>query len=162
MAAALGETPDAAVSHLAAGVLHGLVTTKPARIDVTVAHGDHDGRRRRKLVHRARSFGRSDVVRVRGIRVTCVARTLVDLAGVTDDDQLQHALDTALNEGLVTIEVLERYIEDRNLRHLKGVGRLWALINDRKTGVFGSGLERKFRRILKERRLPQPARQGGV
>jgi very-short-patch-repair endonuclease len=102
------------------------------------------------------------VRRVNGIPVTCPARTLVDLASVTDDDQLQHALDKALNEGLLTIDVLERYIDARNLGHLKGVGRLKRYLRDRKKGAFGSGLERKFRRILKVRGIPQPDRQGGV
>ncbi|MEX2394537.1 MAG: DUF559 domain-containing protein [Actinomycetota bacterium] len=162
MVAVLGEQERAVVSHLAAGFLHGLVTVKPGRIDVTVPFTSYHGRRPRKVVHCARALDQSDVRRARGIPVTCVTRTLVDLAGVTDDDQLQHALDTALNQGLITISVLEKYIDDRNLRHLKRVGRLRRFMNDRKDGVLGSGLERKFRRILRPRRIPQPKRQGGV
>ncbi|MEX2394058.1 MAG: hypothetical protein WD826_06235 [Actinomycetota bacterium] len=160
MVAVLGERDDlAGVSHRAAGVLHGVVNAFPARIDVTVEHlGGAHGRRRTKLVHRARSFESPDVVRVAGIPVTCIERTLVDLAGVLDDGELQHALDTSLNRGLTTLVKLERYIRDRDLRCLRGVGRLSKLITDRGDGVPGSGLERAFRRILTPP-IPQPLRQ---
>ncbi len=159
MVAVLGECEGAAASHLAAGVLHGLVTTQPARIDVTVPGQQHDGRRPGKLVHRAESLGDHDVRRVSGIRVTCPERTLVDLASVLEQGRLEHALDTALNRGLTSIPSLERYIRERKLTRLKGMGRLRRLIADRKRGVPGSGLERALRRVLREHRLPEPERQ---
>jgi very-short-patch-repair endonuclease len=159
MVAILGESDGAVASHVTSGVLFEIVSEQPKRLDVTVPHASHDGRRPGKLVHRARTLGAADVRRVDGMPTTCPNRTLVDLAGVLSFDRLEHALDNALNRGLVSIAALERYIGERHLGHLRGVGRLRHLLRDRKQGVPGSGVERAFLRLVRDAKLPQPSRQ---
>jgi very-short-patch-repair endonuclease len=112
------------------------------------------------LVHVARSFEKTDTRRLDGLTVTCPARTLVDLAGVLERRRLEHALDRAVIEGLITLDGLERYIADRRLGCLRGVGALHRLIADRKElGIHRSGLERTFRDAIAGRRLPKARRQ---
>jgi very-short-patch-repair endonuclease len=157
--AVLGEVEGAVGSHLTAGFLQGLLTRRPSRIDVTVPHARHDGARKGKLVHRARCLEAADVRRVDGIPVTCPERTLVDLAGVLDIGPLEHALDTALNRRLASVTSIERYVLRRHLRCLRGMGRLRRLLEDRRLGVPGSGIERSFLRLIKQAGLARPTRQ---
>ncbi|MEX2393436.1 MAG: type IV toxin-antitoxin system AbiEi family antitoxin domain-containing protein [Actinomycetota bacterium] len=161
MVAILGESEDAAASHMVAGYLLGLLITEPRRIDVTVLHGSWDGRRGSgTVVHVAYALGSADVRTVRRIRVTCPERTVVDLARVLDRGPLEGALDRALIMGLTTLAVLERYINARNLGRLKGGALLRRLIEDRKEhGPHRSGLERAMRRVLRARRFPRYVRQ---
>ena len=159
MAAVLAAGEGAAASHIAAGALLGFLERDRRRIDVTVARGRRDGRPRAFRVHRARSFDRSDVVSVHGIRVVCPARTLVDLAGVLQDAALEAALDTALLKGRISIPALRGYVRDRCLGHQRGVGALMKLLDDREHGVPESELERGLLRIVKRFRLPELVRQ---
>lgn len=159
VASTLSAGEDAAASHLTAGALLGFVARPHGRIDVTVPYGRNDGRTRPYRVHRARSFDRSDVVTEDGIRVTCPARTLVDIAGIVQPRRLEAALDAALLSGRTSIPALRRYIHDRRLRHLRGVGVLLKLLDDRELGVPSSELEREFLRIVKRFALLRPARQ---
>jgi very-short-patch-repair endonuclease len=161
MVAILGESDEAAASHLIAGYLLGLLITEPRRLDVTVLHGSWDGRRDSgTFVHVAYALGPADVRTIRGIRVTCPERTLVDLARVLPRGSLEGALDRALIMGLTTVDVLERYIRSRNLQRLKGGALLQELMRDRKEhGPHRSGLERAVRRVLRRRRFPRYVRQ---
>ncbi len=159
MASTLAAGLGAAAGGLSAAALLGFVDRKPTRIDVTVPHGRHAGPSRAYLIHRARSFDRADVVVVDGIRVTCPARTLVDLAGVLPSRRLEAALDTALLKGRISIPALRRYIRVRRLGHLRGVGMLMNLLDDREDGVPESQLERELLRIVKRYGLPRPVRQ---
>ena len=94
IAAVLSCGPAAALSHIAAAVLSGLLPERGPRIDVTVPAGG--GRRRRKavIVHRS-PLPEADVTTKDGIRVTTPARTLLDLADVLTRRQLERALDEA-------------------------------------------------------------------
>lgn len=119
-------------------------------------------RRNRKAAknrHRARRFDRADVRIVSRIPVTCVARTIADLAGLVKSADLEAALDKALLRGLVTTYGLRTYVDDRGLRHHPGVGTLMRLVADRSAGVPEGELERRFLEILRKRGLPEPARQ---
>jgi predicted transcriptional regulator of viral defense system len=126
MVAVLAAGPGAAISYEAAAALHGLLQKKPKTIDVTVPHD-----RRAGPARRARTLTSRDVRIVRRIPVTCPGRTLVDLASVASDDALEGAIDTALLRGLASISGLRRYIADRNLGSLPGVGRLQRVLADR-------------------------------
>jgi predicted transcriptional regulator of viral defense system len=76
----------ALLSHRCAGAKHGLLSSSPARIDVT-APGQRKSRRG-ITVHRSRSLHPDDRTLADGIPTTSVARTLVDLADVLNERQL--------------------------------------------------------------------------
>ncbi len=160
MASTLAAGPRAAASHRAAAHLLGLQVDRPKQIHVTAPYGTHEGKRYPFVVHRARTLGPLDVRVVDSIPVTCVERTLVDLAGTVPPKTLAACLDTALLKGLTTIDRCRGYIEDRNLTHRKGAGRLRQLLRDRETGVPESQLEREFLDLVDEEHLPVPERQG--
>jgi very-short-patch-repair endonuclease len=134
--------------------MHHLIDEPPTRIDVTVPHDQP-----RRGTRRARHFTRADVKLRGGIPVTCVARTLVDLAGVVPRERLEDVLDRALLRGLVSIPSIRRYIRSRQLAHERGVGVLQRLLDDREGGIPGSQLERAFERVLRRYCLPAPERQ---
>lgn len=147
---------EAAVGGFAAGFVLGLVDERPDRIDIVIRH---DMRREGASVRRAVCLDIRDVRTVKGLRVTCPARTLVDLAATLPDRALAAAVDTALLSGLTTIVVVRRYIRDRNLQRRRGVRRLIKLLDDREFGVPESELERRFLELIEEYRLPAPERQ---
>ena len=77
MAACLAAGPDAVVSHRSAAVLHGFTRFRPGPPELTVPL---DGRRADRRLHRATDLSMGECTRVRGIPVTTVMRTLLDLA----------------------------------------------------------------------------------
>ena len=81
IAAVLSCGPGAALSHVAAGVLLGVLDERGARIDVTVPRGGQRRRRGAVIIHRA-ALTERDVTTKHGIPVTTPARTLIDLADV--------------------------------------------------------------------------------
>ena len=94
IAAVLSCGPGAAFSHIAAGVLLGVLKERGARIDVTVPArraAAPAGRRD----HPSRPLPAADVTTKHGIPVTTPARTLIDLADVLPRRQLERALDEA-------------------------------------------------------------------
>jgi hypothetical protein len=94
-AALLAAGPGAALSHRTAAALWDLRATTRSRIEVTV---ERTGRRgdRGLQIHRVRSLIAEDVTEHTGLRVTTVARTLLDLADVVDDAALVQAFERAL------------------------------------------------------------------
>ena len=153
---------SAALRALSAAFVLGLSDSAPRRIEVAVRDGARDGKADGSAVRRASSLGAHDVRTVRGLRVTCPARTLVDLAAVAADRELARAVDRALLKGLVTIAVVRRYIKERRLQRRRGVARLIRLLDDREFGVPESELERRTLELIGECRLPEPARQRRV
>jgi very-short-patch-repair endonuclease len=144
----------AALSHEAAAYAHRLVDQPPARIDVTVPHG-----RVRSNAHRARNFTRADVRMREGIAVTCVARTIVDVAGVFVRRRLEDVVDRALLRGLITVPSQRAYIAGRGLGRRRSVATLQRVLDDREGGVPATELERAFERLLRRSKIPLPDRQ---
>jgi hypothetical protein len=139
----------AALSGRAAGYLLGLIKGRPPRPEVTAPT-----QRRVKGVrtHRARR-GERDVIEVRGIRVTSVARTLVDLAAVLTPGQLARAC----HEAGVRYRTTPRHVEEVLARRpgTKGASSLRAVMRG-KIPVSLSEMERIFFQALKSVDLPLP------
>jgi very-short-patch-repair endonuclease len=94
LAAVLSCGPAAALSHVAAAVLWGLLAERGPRIDVTVPRGGGRRRRRAVIVHRSQ-LPPADVTTKDAIPVTTAARTLVDLADVLPPRRLERVFDEA-------------------------------------------------------------------
>jgi very-short-patch-repair endonuclease len=99
LAAVVSCGPTAALSHIAAAILWGLLRDRGWRIDVTVPRGGQRRRRGAVIIHRS-ALPDSDVAIRDGIRVTTPARTLIDLADLLPRRRLERAFDEAAYLGL--------------------------------------------------------------
>jgi predicted transcriptional regulator of viral defense system len=108
MAAVLACGRGALLSHRAAGALQALLPSSP-HFDVTVPGG---GARSRAgiVVHRSRCLHDEDRDAVRGIPVTSVARTIVDLAEVLDEERLANAIKEAEIRRTFDLVAIERVL----------------------------------------------------
>lgn len=103
--------------------------------------------------HRARRIDPRDATTWRGVPVTSVARTLVDLAATLSPDELARACD----EAGVRHETTPRQVDAvlRRSPNAPGAGRLRAVLRG-DARVTLSALERRFLQRLREARLELP------
>ena len=155
MAAMLACGRGALLSHRAAGALQALLPSSP-RFDVTVEGG---GARSRAglAVHRSRRIDDEDRDAVRGIPVTSVARTIVDLAEVLDRERLAKAINEAeirRSFDLTAIERVMARVPGRTGRH-----RLSQVLSAYRSDPHftRSEAERRFLDLCKRHGLPAPA-----
>jgi very-short-patch-repair endonuclease len=107
------------------------------------------------VVHRTTSLAAPDIRRRNGIPVTSPARTLLDLAGLISELELESALSAALRANIVRPSQLSDVIE-RN-PYWKGVGRLRGLLEQTDSlHDTRSRYERKFLALLRSAELPLP------
>jgi hypothetical protein len=152
MAAVLAGGDEAVLSHRSAGALWGLCLD--AQPEITVP-----GRKRHSVpglrLH-AGAIRPGETLRVDGIRVTKVGRTLLDLAEVLTVDELVSAIDKATNSrrlGRTTMSSVIKASPGR--RGLKPLRR--ALLITRPQDVLTrSELERRALRLIAQAGLPAP------
>jgi len=155
MAATLAVGEGAALSHAAAAALHGILRgPTPSQIDIVVGRRHHGIPRIH--VHQSRFLEPWDITLRRGVPVTSVPRTLLDLGDVLDPYQLAHVIHEAafrrkLNEKAVRA-ILAR------ARGRQAVTVLAGAMDLHHTGSAGtrSDLEDRFRRALLRHRVPAP------
>ena len=94
LAAVLACGPGAVLSHRSAASHWGLLATDQVGVDVTAPRSRRGAPGIR--LHTSRSLDAQDTTRHEGIPITTVARTLLDLAATTRDDQLERALAQAM------------------------------------------------------------------
>ena len=101
-------------------------------------------------------LARDEVTVQNGIRVTTVARTLLDLAGVLDRHRLAQAVGTAERNLLADSPSLTELIERH--RGARGLTNLRTILADQRLGldVAESELELEFAVFLADRGLPRP------
>jgi very-short-patch-repair endonuclease len=162
MAACLSAGPVAVASHRAAAVLHGFdgITNRPIEITTTRSYRPRQG----VICHRAIELTPRDVRRVRGIPVTEVDRTLIDLASVLDEDRLEEATESALRAGKTHISRLRRRFDEIGGRGRSGSEKLGRVLEslDGSERPSGSVLETRLRRVIRRGGLPNPVGQFAV
>lgn len=168
MAACLGWGNGAVVSHRACAALFHLPNFDPPRPTELIAS---PGRRRRHpdvTAHLIGPLTRREVTTVAGIPATTPARTLIDLAGVVDEDLLEEALDDALRRRLVTLAALRRSIDGVTTRGRTGIGVIRGLVFARRPSdaIPDSPLETRTVRLFHKHgvtggRLHYRIRDGG-
>ena len=147
MAAVLAAGPGAALSHRAAGALHGL---RPhAGLEVTVpAYRD-----RPTITVHTSTLPRDEVTSVGGIAVTTVPRTLLDLASVLPAHQLQRAINEAevqrLTDPLSLPDLLARYPRRKGIRAIRTILEVAPALTRQE-------LEARFRAFIRSTGLPTP------
>jgi very-short-patch-repair endonuclease/predicted transcriptional regulator of viral defense system len=153
MAAVLSCGRGALLSHRAGAALQGLIPSSP-RFDVTVL-----GNRRGQpgiAVHRTARLHPDDCDMVRGIPVTSVARTLVDLADVLDEQRLAKAVHEAEVQRRFDLNEIQQALD--RLPGRRGRHRLQrALVAHRPQPNFTrTRAERRFLRLCERNHLPRP------
>ena len=156
MAAVLACGPEAVLSHRSAAALHGLRRTAGTAIDVTVPR-PRASSRPGVDVHRVKRLHPDDRTRERGVPVTTVARTLLDLADVVRGSDLRRAFEEADRRRLVDLSSFDALFARSPGRH--GLNALRALVEDASTSVVDthSELEAVFLRFCADHTIPPPA-----
>jgi very-short-patch-repair endonuclease len=154
LAAVLACGPGALLSHRAGGALQGLLTWAP-RLDVTVPtpRKARDGIE----LHRSRLIHPEDRDQVRGIPVTGVARTLVDLADVLSEARLAKAVHEAEVQRAFDLKAIERVLS--RLPGRRGRHRLSRVLAAYRPdpSFTRSRAERRFLALCERHGLPRPA-----
>jgi very-short-patch-repair endonuclease len=101
-----------------------------------------------------------DITTHRGLRITTVARTLLDLASVFQRDRLELVLEDALRKRMTAIPQLKDLLEGRG-RGLPGAAPLRTLVErrDPNTRSTDTRFEAKLLALLRTARLPLPLPQ---
>jgi len=155
LAAVLACGPGAVLSHRAAAALHGLRPSSRTAIDVTAPR--RTGRARTGIeVHRGDTLQAADRTVVRGIPCTSVARTLLDLAEVTNRRGVERACDQAEVLRLLNVRAVEDVLHRAPGR--RGATALAAVMAAHRIGetVTRNELEERVLRICDAAALPRP------
>ena len=162
LAAVLACGEGAALSHFAAAALWGMLPPRE-RIDVTTPARGGRAKRHGIVLHRVRSLPDDEVVVLHGIRVTTVARTLLDLAALLDAHELEQAIHHADRSHRYDGRAVRAVLAVHPTR--PGAPRLTALL-DRLEGVGAqatrSRLEVAFLRLCDGHSLPRPVANARV
>lgn len=157
VALALAAGPDAVVSHEAAAALHGLDGYPPKSIVVTVAHPNHQ-RSRLGVIHQLTDADPRDVTVVDGIRVTTVARTIVDLAALGRRRRLADAMSDAVVGRKVRVTEVRAVFQRLARRGKPGVRLMRGVLAEYElgAGIPESRLEQRGLEVLARGGIPRP------
>jgi very-short-patch-repair endonuclease len=133
----------------AAGHVLGVLKRKPPRIEVIAP----TYRRVARVVTRRDRLAPGETTRWRGIPVTSVPRTIVDLAAALPEDELARAFHEAAVRHRTTPAQVERVLARR--RNWPGARKLRRVLRG-DVPVTLSRLEKRFLARLRATRLPQP------
>jgi very-short-patch-repair endonuclease/predicted transcriptional regulator of viral defense system len=155
MAAVLAAGPGAALSHASAAALWEIRPSSATRIDVSVQSAAGRGTRPGLRIHRATQLQDDEITVQQGIRVTTVARTLLDLAATLTPRALERALDEAEIQQLydrTSLDALARaHAGERGARALTQ-----ARDEDADPTLTDSELEELMLALCREQKLEQP------
>jgi hypothetical protein len=158
LAATLACGPTAVLSHGSAAALWGFGERPDpggaARIELTVPGAR--GRRRPGLSIHAAQIGERERGTFRGVPVTTVTRTLLDLAGTLSGERLERLLDGCQRARRLDAGRLERALIDAAGR--RGAGRLRRALDavHPEGALTRSELERRTLRLIERAGLPRP------
>ncbi|MEX2254508.1 MAG: DUF559 domain-containing protein, partial [Acidimicrobiia bacterium] len=155
VAACLAVGPEAVASHRAAAIRHGLLSYRERPVEITTTRL-RSPERAGVIVHRLADFGSRWVTAVDGVRVTTVARTLVDLGAVARPRTVEAALDKATGRKLVTYRDVRDAMVAVARKGRRGVGTIRPLIDARIGRVLPAGvLEARMASLLRNFGLPR-------
>lgn len=157
LAAVLASGPEAVLSHRSAAAHWDLRRMVAASVDVTVPGRGGHRRQPGIAIHRSTTLSPAHVTCHEGIRVTTVARTLVDLAEVVPRRTLERAVEQAEVVQRLDVTALEAVFADCPQRI--GCGRARSVLEAYSggTSLTRSDLEELFLSICAAAGLPRPA-----
>lgn len=151
------DRPDAAVSHRSAAAFWRLPGFVRGPIELSTS------RWKKPLppvvVHRVGPEISGHTTTVAHIRLANAGWTLVDLAGLMDENQLEAAMEDAIRRGLTTVKHLRWIIGQRHGKSLKGIKTLRRLLDASGPRVTESQFEIRLLQALRKGSLPVPERQ---
>lgn len=154
LAAVLASGPGALLSHLDAAVLWGIHTGSGATVHVIT-----DRRSRQSLpgirLHRARRLVAADGSEAKGIPVTTVARTLVDLTDMFGHKRLTRIVREADYLGMLDLGQVDACLARSHGRRRLNI--LKAVVQAHRPGrILRSELEHRFLELCRQHGLPEP------
>lgn len=156
LAAVLACGPGALLSHRSAAALHGLRPASASRIEVSTGwHRSSPSIR----VHGRRRLVREDAAVVRGVPVTTVERTLVDLADVLRPEQLLRALGVVEEARSADLHEIERALARVCGRPGRGHAAMRAALEEMRArggDRTRSDMEELFLALVSGAGLPRP------
>jgi very-short-patch-repair endonuclease len=160
LAACLWAGDGSALSHKAAAHLWGFEGFRECPVDVMTSRSLRVAAPW-LVIHRVQGLIPFDVTRKEGIPVTTPSRTLLELGAVCDEGAVDIAIDSAVRDGLVSMERLQRQLEVSGTNGCRGTSVLRRLLHVRGRSYrpMDSGGEIRFRRLLSKFGLPQPQHQ---
>jgi very-short-patch-repair endonuclease/predicted transcriptional regulator of viral defense system len=156
MAAVLACGPGAVLSHQSSALLHGLVRTAPAAIDVTAP--THRGARGVR-VHRSLTITDRDTTLVNAIPCTTIARALLDLGDDLNLTEHERALNQTQAMGRLRLRALDDQLQRNPTRSAASNLRRALTIYRPGQGPVQSRLEADFLSLIRAHHLPEPERQ---
>lgn len=161
LAAVLACGDQAALSHREGAALLDLRYCSRSRVDVTVPGRSRRGQRGIQL-HSVGDLHPDEVTEIDGIRVTTIARALLDLCEVIPPDQVRRAFEKAERMGELDYRALNAVAERAHGRHALKVF-LPLIAEDHATAARAkSDLEARFLDLIREHELPMPIVNGMV
>lgn len=151
---------NAVVSHESAARVHDIGGLDPRRVSVTVPVR-RSNRFLGVIVHQSTDLTGDEIVEIRGLPVTDVPRTLIDLAAVLPEKLLAQVLDQAVRRSLTTYEAVSLRLEATARRGKPGVVKLRRTLAIRLVGtlVTDSVLETRTLKLIEDGGLPMPSTQ---
>jgi very-short-patch-repair endonuclease len=150
----------ALASHGTAAALHGFARDGRPRAAEIWVPGRSRMRSATVRVHRGSRLDRADRTAVDGIAATTAVRTLIDLSGRLEDDNLLALLEDVLRRGVVTEDRLRARLSALRSSGRPGAGRLETLLSERGDGrPLESALEALVWRIILSTGVRLPERQ---
>jgi very-short-patch-repair endonuclease len=152
-AGALACGPTAVLAGHSAARLHGLRTAAISEVELIVVRSERGRGRPGLRVHRTMALDRAELVRVGGLPVTSIARTVVDLAPHLHDRALEHLVDQAIARTGRTklLETLDRHVARRGTRRLRRL-----LHPARPSSETWSRAEERLLGLIRRAGLPAP------
>lgn len=154
-AALLGAGDDAVLSHASAAAWWDIRPRPSGNVHVTIPRDTGRSRRHGVTIHRARALRPQEVTVHRGLRVTTVARTLLDHAGTSPRHFASRAVEAALSRRL-----LDDAVHDVLAAHPRAPGgrTLRALLSEHgdTPGWTQSDFEAFIVELCRVHRLPRP------
>ncbi len=157
-AVSLWAGPGAVFSHRTAAALWGFARFEESgAVHVTLRRRAQDPGG--VVAHRAASLSSAEVGSVKGVRVTSVLRTLLDLSATEPESDVRASVDEALRRKWTTTEKLQSFVA-RNSRH-RGITFLAKLLQEYLggDGPSESELEAQVQELLEAEGFPRASRQ---
>jgi very-short-patch-repair endonuclease len=153
MAAVLACGPGAVLSHRTAAWIWRILELAGELVEVTVAGSNR--RRPGLIVHRSRSLGPTDTLMHRGLPVTSLARTLLDVAEDATARELERAFDKAITQRLTTYPALAAAVQQANgHRGVRAMRELLARTEE--PTITRSEAEERLLALIRDAGLPSP------
>lgn len=152
---------DAVVSHFTAAELWGLAgLERPVAIHLSSTGVNKPPPHNAIVLHRVKRLDARDQMTHRGHRVTTPLRTLADLAPLVTDKELELAMMDARRRKLLSVETLQKWVDERHRRRIPNLDRLVRVIQREALLIpTESPLEDQIVQVLVDAELRPPAGQ---